>query len=734
MSIRVVTCVALGWLALIVCKQASAWPPVAPACGMEQKKGDVAAASAAYGRAWVYSNARRYEEAIGCFRVSMAIQSQLLGPFAQQTKDSVIGVAMALRMSKRDWEAEQFIKKRLGMESAKLETWKMHVELWHYLGYVVGLQGRYRDQEASYLKALAISRQFDSIDQVDTTSSIEMLAEYYEGRGERDKAITRTIESLRIQEEHGVPNSKQYIRRLLHLASLYGSDGNSPNLSEAEAVLLKALHFSDKRFAKSDQDLSQIYMALSEHYKIRGLPEKAMYYAQQELLAIEAAEGPDSANLAGALSRAVQLHAANKKFDVAINLERRACTLTAKNLTYLPVVASCWSNLADLLADNNRWPEAYATAKNAAAMSRRHELSALRSDNQDAKVLKTSPGIFNYTFLSQIHKGWAVYHHGAIGDVGLAGETFEAAQWATRTRAADALNHTTARLAAAAPGLGELARQIETINAAKDVAERTLVDELNKSERDASKIATLRKKVISQQADLDRFALDMVKRFPAYAVLSNPAPLSVKALQSVLMPDEVLVLFLVMDGRDTGRLKADTFAWFVSKSDTRWVKIGLDAAAVQERVSTLRCGLDPSEWLKNDADHRWIARRNTCKSLESARNATKMLPFRIDTAFELYEALFGQAIDVVKGKKLLVVPSGPLSSLPFHVLVTTKPKLVEAVSPSDLRQTDWLVRSQTVTVLPSVASLGSVDNQNHASQMTAAARATKEAKRSASLS
>jgi CHAT domain-containing protein len=58
-------------------------------------------------------------------------------------------------------------------------------------------------------------------------------------------------------------------------------------------------------------------------------------------------------------------------------------------------------------------------------------------------------------------------------------------------------------------------------------------------------------------------------------------------------------------------------------------------------------------------------------------------------------------------KILLIVPSGALTSLPFHLLVTEKPaKLVMEVKDIALyRDAAWLIKRQAVSVLPSVASL-----------------------------
>ena len=54
--------------------------------------------------------------------------------------------------------------------------------------------------------------------------------------------------------------------------------------------------------------------------------------------------------------------------------------------------------------------------------------------------------------------------------------------------------------------------------------------------------------------------------------------------------------------------------------------------------------------------------------------AGKPLPFDPTRSYNLYKGLFGQFEDVIKDKHhLLIVPSGPLTQLPFQVLVTDPP-------------------------------------------------------------
>jgi CHAT domain-containing protein len=94
----------------------------------------------------------------------------------------------------------------------------------------------------------------------------------------------------------------------------------------------------------------------------------------------------------------------------------------------------------------------------------------------------------------------------------------------------------------------------------------------------------------------------------------------------------------------------------------------------------------------------------------------------VEVAHELYEALLAPFADLTNGKSLLIVPSGPLTSLPFHVLAMTSPS--PRASPAAARTprapgkgrgtlgasgasqfVTWLALTKPITVLPSVGSL-----------------------------
>ena len=82
--------------------------------------------------------------------------------------------------------------------------------------------------------------------------------------------------------------------------------------------------------------------------------------------------------------------------------------------------------------------------------------------------------------------------------------------------------------------------------------------------------------------------------------------------------------------------------------------------------------------------------------------------FNLALAHDLYVKLLGDMAPVfAKKRRLLVVSSGALTSLPLHLLVKTKPRVAQPTrqQAAVYREADWMVRSHAISVLPSVESL-----------------------------
>jgi CHAT domain-containing protein len=140
----------------------------------------------------------------------------------------------------------------------------------------------------------------------------------------------------------------------------------------------------------------------------------------------------------------------------------------------------------------------------------------------------------------------------------------------------------------------------------------------------------------------------------------------------------------------------------VTKTDMRWVRSELGTPALTRQVSALRCGLD---YQGSSTHSRCADLLKVVYTPADHDEFGKPLPFDLIRAHKLYRGLFGQIEDLIKDKRLLIVPSGPLAQLPFEVLVTEPPKTALPSSVADYRDVAWLARKHAITVLPAVSSL-----------------------------
>jgi CHAT domain-containing protein len=207
-----------------------------------------------------------------------------------------------------------------------------------------------------------------------------------------------------------------------------------------------------------------------------------------------------------------------------------------------------------------------------------------------------------------------------------------------------------------------------------------------------------------RRGEIDRRLSEIDRRlaqeFPEYAALVSAAPVSAEEVQSQLGVDEALVL--VLDTPEFERTPEETFIWVVTKSDVRWARSDLGTTALRREVEALRCGLDDVLWDDKDSYERCMG---LVKAVRYDTGYGGVLPFDLGRAHALYKALLGPVEDLIAGKRLLIVPSGALTQLPFQVLVTEPPGVAMPDRLDDYRVAVWLGARQPLTVFPAVSSL-----------------------------
>jgi CHAT domain-containing protein/tetratricopeptide (TPR) repeat protein len=368
-------------------------------------------------------------------------------------------------------------------------------------------------------------------------------------------------------------------------------------------------------------------------------------------------------------------------------------------------VGAALNRLAMLRADLGDWAEA-------AALHRRAKPIMIAARSREVGIDRT--GVVNAIAASNtwnLRAGARAVFRAGANDSAARDEGFEIAQWALQTGAGDALFQMSVRFARGTQPLAQLVRsRQDLVSLRREAVERRDATDRAGDQKAAEETRTI--------ADLDAKlgAIDnkLAAAFPGYASLTNPKPLTIAAVQALLKPDEAAIVYL--DVPRFGKLPEETLAWGITKGEIRWISIPLGTSVLGDRVAALRCGLDATNWgdatgwpdktlLDKQRIREQQARRVRCKELLGVEASPREPPpFDLGRAHDLYMALLAPFNDLTEGKHLIIVPSGPLTSLPFHVLVTQTPT-GDTPRAERYRNAAWLALTQSITVLPSVGSL-----------------------------
>jgi TPR repeat protein/CHAT domain-containing protein len=276
----------------------------------------------------------------------------------------------------------------------------------------------------------------------------------------------------------------------------------------------------------------------------------------------------------------------------------------------------------------------------------------------------------------------------------LAREAFEVAQRAQSSTAALALQAFGDRLNQRDPQLRQLVRRRQDLTEELVRLDASLISVVANASRfgNTNGEDDIHQKIERTEKLLR--ALDVRRSDPGQLDdLFRLRPFSYSQIQSLLHSDEVLITFL--EGQDA------TFGFAASREELRWFRIDLGEHAIGRMVATLRCGVDVQQWSERD-------RIKRCHELVNADPHPSSLPFDINVANKLYRALFDPIVEIIRDKHLIFALSGPLSSLPPQLLVTSSVETSVPLSAAGYRHVAWLSRQHAITVLPSVGSLASL--------------------------
>jgi CHAT domain-containing protein len=232
------------------------------------------------------------------------------------------------------------------------------------------------------------------------------------------------------------------------------------------------------------------------------------------------------------------------------------------------------------------------------------------------------------------------------------------------------------------PELAGIARQEQDAQRRQVSLSNLLVQMLGaRPEEQLPKIQeALRRDIARLLTERDALRQQIADRFPDYAELVRPPPVTLARAQASLRPGEVLVSMYVGE--------RESYVWALSGSGVpHFYRVPAGRDQVAKEVAQLR------------------------RALDAGVDSIDALPaFDVAAAHSLYARFLAPAAPLWReAKTLIVIPHGDLAQLPF-ALLPTAPSVVRrgSLTFAGYREVPWLVRQVAVQQLPSAVALVSL--------------------------
>ncbi len=237
--------------------------------------------------------------------------------------------------------------------------------------------GKYQEAEAKGKEALALAEQLLGLNNVNTATSLNNLAELYRAQGRYAEAEPLCKRALAIREKALGPDHPDTATSLNNLALLYQNQGR---YAEAEPLYKRALAIREKALGPDHPDTAQGLNNLAGLYHSQGRYAEAEPLYKRALAIRDSTLGPDHPDTATSLNNLAELYRAQGRHAQAEPLCKRALAIREKALgPDHPDTATSLNNLAGLFQDQGRYAEAEPLYKRTLAITEK----ALGPDHPD---------------------------------------------------------------------------------------------------------------------------------------------------------------------------------------------------------------------------------------------------------------------------------------------------------------------------------------------------------------
>lgn len=534
------------------------------------------------------------------------------------------------------------------------------------LAWLYRTQGQYAQAESLFRRLLVILEKALGPEHPDVAETLNNLAALYAAQGQYAQAEPLYKRSLAIREKALGPEHLDVAQSLNNLAVLYNTQRQhakaEPLYRRSLAIIEKARGPEHPSVAASLNNLGAFYQA-QDHYA------QAEPLLRRSLAILEKARGPEHPDVAETLNNLAELYQAQGQYAQAEPLYKRSLAIREKALgPDHPLVATSLKNLASSYIVQGKFSPSLAMLRRASAIYRQRIVAGGVGDDVVREAAQNRDGfILHLSLLTKNPNGEAA---DKISD-----EAFQILQLKQASGTASAIAKMASRFASGDDALAGLVKRKQDATEQRAKGEAQLVSAASQppQARKTADEQRLRDNIARAGNEVEMIDAELTRRFPGYQELTRTEPLSIQQVQALLHPEEALLAYVLDD-------KVGLYFLLVVRPDaTLFLSPKSDVKAVAAKVATIRSEME-------------------------FNNVGRAARVSVGTLHELYKQFFVPALPQLAGvTHVMVVPSGPLQSLPFSMLVASPPPQIK--SDADYRQVDWLAKHYALSVLPSVGSI-----------------------------
>jgi CHAT domain-containing protein/Tfp pilus assembly protein PilF len=613
---------------------------------------------------WLHADLGEYETAEQLFSRVLELTQKRDGPFSRTFAESLDNMAEIYRMQGRLEKAEPLYLRAIQILESRLG--ENHPDIAIVLGNLATFYGEKARHDLArpllkrvlQIREMAFGQKHERV-----AAAIANLADHYLSTGELQLAEDLYNRASTILKETLGIRHPEYANLLNNLGLLKVRIGK---LTEAEAILKESLDIRTATFGSSHPSVANTHHNLASVYEADGKYTDAITYLSLALPVLEKNMGLDHPSIGSTLNSLAVAHAKVGENDKAITLFLRALAIRGASYGMRHTeVADTAVSLSYLYLLRKEYGNALLHSQTASTIYR----DAISTSKSDKNKIIASLGMrmgfrLHIEILSLLNAKDPTYQR--------SDESFQLAQLQNYSDVSNIVTQPAARFSKGDDALANLIRirqdLIEQWNRLDRLVIRTISGLTEKhSLSDLQKLRATLTTTETQIKELDR---EINRRFPEFEDMVSPRPTPIESVQKLLQPKEALVTYAF--GRTS-------WLWVVTQHDSAFIPIDISEQALHDNIRNIRTQMQPNE--HGELPQLDLLRLN-----------------------ELYKLLIAPADSYLNGiEHLIVVPSGPIQSLPFGMLVSALPS--DPIRLKDYGQIGWLAKRFSSSVLPSVGTL-----------------------------